>query len=156
MSELHGHAGARHLVEELCTLPCLALEGLYVGREGLGECVVGHVEEPEADLSDAGVGDVEVAAVDDALDEVLGHRLAGLIMGSEGVEEVGLDGEVLHQLRGQLYEVPIDAGAREAGEARVGEDAVQGVAEFVEEGFHFAEREQCGLRLGGFGEVHHE
>ena len=46
-------------------------------------------------------------------------------MEGEGLQELALNGEILHELRGQLYEIPPHVGAREALEPRVGEHAVQ-------------------------------
>ena len=66
----------------------------------------------------------EVAALHDAVNQFVRQRLARLIMESKGAQEFLLNGIVLHELRGQLYEVPPHVGAAETLEARVGKHAV--------------------------------
>ena len=131
MAKLGRHAGLGHGLHEAAGGHGLALEGEDVALEVVGEGVVGHVEQAEADLADTGVSGQEVLAAYDAVDELLGHGFAGLVVPGEGVEEVGLYGEVLHELAGQFHEVPVDIGAGEALEADAREEGVEGVAELV-------------------------
>ena len=65
--------------------------------------------------------------------EVVRHRLAGLAVHRVARQHAGLERPVLVELRRQLDEVARDVRARQAGVRRVGEDAVQRVAELVEQ-----------------------
>ena len=67
--ELHRHAGVGQLLTQYGFLPSLFLEGNDVSIKSLPLGVVGHVEQSEADLTQAGRGRHEVPALDNALDE---------------------------------------------------------------------------------------
>ena len=117
--------------------------------------VIGHVEQPEAHLSQTTVADEEIAAFHDAFYQFVGNGLARLIVESKRAQKVFLHGIVFHELRGQLHKVPPHIGARKALEARVGKHAMERVSELVEESLHLAECEQGGFLVGGLGEIHH-
>ena len=69
-------------------------------------------------------------------------------MMGKGAKEFGTEREILHELRRKFHEVPIDIGAAERGIVRIGENAVEGVSELVQEGFQLVESEQRGARGG--------
>jgi hypothetical protein len=54
---------------------------------------------------------VEVARRLDFVEQRLGHRLAGLVVPSEFLEHLAMHDPVLVELRRQLHEVALDAGA---------------------------------------------
>ena len=155
MRELHGHTGVWQLWHHDRLLPCLLLEWDDVVGELVLLRVVRHVEETETYLAQASVGCHEVAALHDALYQLVWQWLARLVMEGEGAEEVLLHRIVLHKLGWQLHEVPPYVGARETLEASVGEHAVQAVSKLVEEGLYLAQCQEGWLLLGRFGEVHH-
>mmetsp|Transcript_63646 Transcript_63646/g.146406 ORF Transcript_63646/g.146406 Transcript_63646/m.146406 type:complete len:501 (+) Transcript_63646:250-1752(+) len=88
------------------------------------------------------------------LEELLGQRLAGLVVLGELVHGGLVVAPVLHELRGQLDGVPlhvIDAGRVRVGDAR--EHVLQAVAELVEQRLHLAEGHEGGLVAHGRGAV---
>ena len=91
------------------------------------------------------VGGAEGARALHLLEQVLGNRLAGLVVAREQVERLALPAPVLHDLRRQLDEVPGHVGAGQDCASRRGSAVVQQVAELVEDGLHFAVRQQRGL-----------
>ena len=76
-------------------------------------------------------------------------------MEGEGTQELFFDGEVLHELRGQLDEVPPHIGATQTLETGIGKHAVQRVTELVEEGLHLTQCQQGRFLLRRLGKVHH-
>ena len=111
VGELYGHTGILSLWQNHRLLPCLLLEWDDVGGEFIFLGVVCHVEQTETYLAQAGIGCHEVAALYDALNELVGQWLAGLVMEGKGAEKVFLYRIVLHKLRWQLYEIPPYVGA---------------------------------------------
>ena len=81
--ELHGHAGVRQLLGDHRLLPCLFLEWDDVGGELVFLGVVCHVEETEAYLAQTSVGCHEVAALDNALYQLVWQWFASLVMEGE-------------------------------------------------------------------------
>ena len=79
--------------------------------------------------------------------QLLRHRLAGLVVLSEGVEELLLAEEVLVELRGQFHEVARHIGAGEGAVLAAGEHAVERVSELMEEGLYLVVGEERGLVL---------
>ena len=154
MSELNGHAGLRRLWQELGLLPCLGFEGRYILGEGFFHIVVSHIQHAETQLADAEVATHVIVAVLHALDQFLWQRSVRLIMKGKGVQKLLLCDVVLHELRGQFHKVAIYIGSALRHETHAGEESMQGVTEFMQEGFHLAQCEQRGLILGGFGEIH--
>ena len=98
MRELHGHTGVWQLWHHDRLLPCLLLEWDDVVGELVLLRVVRHVEETETYLAQASVGCHEVAALHDALYQLVWQWLARLVMEGEGAEEVLLHRIVLHKL----------------------------------------------------------
>src|ERR1700734_1605162 len=68
-------------------------------------------------------------------------------------EDCGVGGPVLVELRGEFDEVAGDGRAGEGWVLGVGEEAVEGVAELVEEGDDVIEGEERGLACGGGWDV---
>ena len=155
MRELHGHAGVRALLANDGLAPCLLLEGDDILVELMSLRVVSHVQQTEADLSQAGLCHHVVAASDDAAYQLVGQGFTRLIVEGEGLQEVLLHGIVLHELRRQLYEVPPHVGTAETLEAGVGKHAVQRMAELMEERLHLAQRQQCRLVVRRLRQIHH-
>jgi hypothetical protein len=63
-------------------------------------------------------------------------------MAREQVQRFALPAPVLHDLRGQLDEVPRHAGSRQAPHFHAAQQVMQQVAEFVEDGLGLAMREK--------------
>ena len=153
--ELYGHTGIGQLWCDHGLCPGFLLEWDDVVVESFLLGVVSHVEQSEAHLSQTSVGSHEVAALHDALYQVVGQRLACLIVEGEGAKEVFLHSIVLHELRRQLHKVPPYIGSRQTLKSGVGKHAVQAVSELMQEGFHLAKCQQGWLLSCRFGEVHH-
>src|SRR5690606_7008512 len=64
---------------------------------------------------------------------------AGLIMLGETTKEFLLIAVVFHQLRGKLYEIPIDIGSRKAFENSIGKNIVQGMYKIMQQCTYFRE-----------------
>ena len=122
------------------------------GRRG-GEVKV-EIDQRRGGVFDRGEALVEGARGEHLLQHRFRHGLAGLGMDGEPAQHLGLLEPVLVELRGQLYEIGGDAGA---GEQRIGDvrqQAVEGMAELMEEGAGVVEGEQRRLALRRLGEVH--
>ena len=154
MRELCRHTRVGELLCDDSLLPSLLLERNDILVEGLLLGVVCHVEEPEAYLPQARRRRVVVTAGHNLVDELVGHRLAGLVVEGERMQELLLHGIVLHELRRHLYEVPPYICSRQTLEACVGEDAVEGMPELMKESLYLTETQQCRLVGGRLGEVH--
>ena len=76
-------------------------------------------------------------------------------MECEGAKELLLNGEVLHELRGQFHKVPKHIGARKTLETGVGKHAVKRVAELMQECLHLSQRQKRWFLGGGLREIHH-
>ncbi len=70
-------------------------------------------------------------------------------MPREQIQRLALPAPVLHDLRGQLDEIPGHAGARQAAHLHAAQQMMQQVAELVKDGLHFAMRQQRGLAVHG-------
>ena len=139
--------------DETDAVEIVGFEG--VGVDGLlrGDAVVGHVEQ----------GGSEEFGVDESLaiglgsgnlgDEFVGDALTGLVMLGIGFHDLRVAAPVFHYLRGELNEIARNIGASQRGIVAFAEESVEGVAEFVEEGFALVEIEQGGFVGCGFGEV---
>lgn len=98
---------------------------------------------------------VELAGLDDLVDEILRYHLAGLVILGIVLEHLGHEREVLVHLRGLLHHVAVDVGALKSLVGGAGEHAVEGMAKLVEHGFYLVEREQRGGVFGGRREAGH-
>ena len=76
-------------------------------------------------------------------------------MQREAPQHVRLLEPMLVELRRQFDEIGIDAGARDHRIGHVRQDAVQRVAEFVEQRARVVEGQQRGFAVGALGEIHH-
>ncbi len=82
------------------------------------------------------------------------QRRAGLAVPRHVRDDVPFPAEVLHELRGELHRVPLDAGqARHPELVHAREQLVQAVAELVEERDHLVVREERRPPPDGGGEV---
>ena len=104
-----------------------------------------QVDEAEAELPHLRVGGAEGAGALHLLKQVVGNRLAGLVVPREQVQRLALPAPVLHDLAGQLDEIPRHVGAGQRADFHAAQQVVQQVAELVEDGLHFAMRQQRGL-----------
>ena len=88
-----------------------------------------------------------VACGDHSGEQILRDRLAGFVMAGEEIERRAVPTEVLHDLRGQLDEIPRHVGAREGFDRHLAEHAVQQVAELMEDRLDLVMGEQRGLAI---------
>ena len=107
--------------------------------------VEGQIDGGEAELPHLCVGRAVGPARTIFSIELVRDPLAGLVVRGEEIEAAPLPAPVLHDLRGQLDEVPGDVRAGEASNAHAAEAVVQQVAELVKERLDLAMREQRGL-----------
>ena len=114
-----------------------------------------EIDDGRGDVLDRGKALVEVARRDEPLQQFFGHRLAGPVMEREAPQDVGLLEPVFVELRGQLDEIGRDVGAGDLRIGHRGEQAVQRVAELVEQGAGVVEAQQRRLAVGGLGKIHH-
>ena len=98
MGELYRHTGIGELGHDHRLLPGFLLEGHDIVGKLVFLRVIGHVEQSEAHLTHAGIGDIEVTAAHNATDQRIGQGLTSLIMEGKGAQELFLDGVVLHEL----------------------------------------------------------
>ena len=85
---------------------------------------------------------VEILGRCEFCDELVRYHLAGAVVAGEALEVLRLVAPVFHYLRRQFDEVAGDVGACQGLIAALGEDAVEGVAELVEEGGELVVGEQ--------------
>jgi hypothetical protein len=114
-------------------------------RAGIVIDVQRQVHEAEAQLPHLRVGAAEIARAHHLLEQIVGDRLAGLVVAREQVQRLALPAPVLHDLRGQFHEIPGHAGARQAADLHAAQQVMQQVPELVEDGGHFA----CVSSAGG-------
>lgn len=131
------------------------------GLEGLGVAGVGARRDGVPGPVQQGRGQVfdRAEALAEALGglhlghELLRHRLAGLVVAGVVGQDLGPDRPHLVDLRGVFDEVARDGGPGEEGVVDVREQAVQGMAELVEEGVDLVEGQQRRLAGTGPGDV---
>ena len=97
---------------------------IRVGRE---------IEQGRRHIGDRLESLIGVAARAQLRQEILRDRLPGLVMQREAAQNLRLLEPVLIELRGKLDEVAADIGARDHRVGDVGQQAVQGVAELMEQ-----------------------
>ena len=113
-----------------------------------------QIDVAEAELAHLRVGGAEGACARFIFwNRSSGIGCAGFLVAREQVERLALPAPVLHDLRGQLDEIPGHAGAGQAAHFHAAQQVVQQVAEFVEDGLHFAMRQQRGLAADGRRQV---
>ncbi len=153
--EVTGAVAGRDVVEsDVLLLEGLLLEGVHVfeGRAGR-ESVPLHVELGSGEEFGEGVSLVEGARLLDLGGKIGGHGFAGFVVLRVVVEDGGIRGPVLVELRRELDEIAGDGGSGEGGVFGVREHAVEGVAELVEHGDDVGKGDERGLALDGFGKV---
>ena len=101
-----------------------------------------EIDQGRGDILHRGKAHVEIARGEQPLQQFLRHRLAGLVVQREAPQHLGLLQPVLVELRRQLDEIGGDAGAGNPRIGDVGEQAVQRVAEFVEQRARVIETQQ--------------
>ena len=117
------------------------------------QAVPREIEERGGEVFGGDVALVEFAGVEDLGEQGGGERFAGFVVLGVVFKNLGPDRPHLVHLRGKFHEVARDAGAAEARIFHVGEHAVKGVAEFMEERRDFVEGEERGLAGGRLGNV---
>ena len=98
---------------------------------------------------------LKVRAARSRFEQVLRHRLAGAVVHGELAQDLRLLQPVLVELRRQLDEVGQHAGAGDQRIGHVRQQAVQAVAELVEQRARVVERQQRRLAGRRLVEVHH-
>ena len=114
-----------------------------------------EIDDGRGDVLDRGKALVEVARRDEPLQQFFGHRRAGPVVEREAPQHGGLLEPVLVELRGQLDEIGGDVGAGNFRIGDGGEQAVQRVAELVEQGARVVEAQERRLAVGGLGKIRH-
>ena len=116
-----------------------------------------HVEQRELDLAQGLQAALEVLGGGHLVEQRAGQRGAGVHMGRHVFEHIPFPAEVLHELAGQLYRVPFHtADARHIMVVHLGQQVVQAVAEFVEQGDDVVVGQQRWLAIHATGEVAHQ
>ena len=115
-----------------------------------------HIQETETQLAAAEIAAVEVRRVNQLLHQLGGNLLAGLVVPCYLVEVFLLGQPVLHDLRGELDEILVNARPRKAGVGPAGKHPVEGVAKLVQQSFYFTEGQERRLRIRRPREVHHD
>ena len=90
---------------------------------------------------------VEMAGRSQLVHQCGRHGLAGLIMAGEAGQHLRLLQPVLEQLRGQLHEIARHIGAGEARVTDLGQQTMQGMAEFVKHGAGIVEGQERRIAL---------
>ena len=103
---------------------------------------------------DRGEALVEMTGGDDALDHVGGDGLAGLPMQRETLQDLRLQRPMFIELRRKFDEIAGRRGSAHRGIDDIGQHAMQGMAEFVEQGRDFAQGQQGRAARRRFWEVH--
>ena len=156
MGELWRHHAAVHWFKYLNRFHGIILKLEGVARDWLGDAMIGHIQETEAELSQAGVGGTILLRCLYFLDQFLRDVLASEIMLGKAVEIFALAQEVLVELRWQLHKVAIHVGARSGGVFTLREHTMQAMAKLVHESLYLVVGEQRGLGVGGTCKVHCE
>ena len=115
----------------LVQLGLLELFRIQIGGKG-GHGMVIHIEQGSCQKLGGGKALTVVPHLLDTVHQFLRHRLAGLVMLGVFLEHQGVQGPMLHHLRRQFHEI-----ARHATQClvrHIGKEAVQGMAELMEEG----------------------
>ncbi len=114
-----------------------------------------EIDDGRSDILDGRKTLAEIPRRDQPLQQILGDRLAGLVVFGEAPQHIRLLEPMLVKLRRQLDEIGGDIGA---GNARIGhrrEQAVKRVAEFVKQRAGIVEAQQRRFAVRRLGEVAH-
>jgi len=112
-----------------------------------------EIEQRRGDELDGGKTLVELARGEEALEQVVRQRLAGLVVLCKTLQHLRPLLPVLIELRGQFDEIGENRSARQRRIGDVGQHAVQAMAELVEQGAGIVRREQRGRTICAFGEI---
>ena len=125
---------------DLFQLRALERPHVAAGEGRLG--VKFEIDQRRGDEFHRGKALVEFARGQEALQEIVRQRLAGLVVPGELPQHLRLLLPVLVELRGQFDEIGEHAGAGQRRIGHVGQHPVQGVAEFVEQRARVVRRQQ--------------
>src|SRR5574344_91473 len=131
MTELYGHACVCSLFSEDGFCPCFLfkLHDIFIKRLFL--CVVCHVQKAETHLAQTCPCHIEVAAFNDFGNQFVRDGFACLIMERKRAQEILFDGVILHELRGEFYEIPPNIGSAETFKPCIGKHSMQRMPEFM-------------------------
>ena len=153
MAELRGPVPQRDFRGHADLFQLRLLERCNVAA-GLGRLGVEfEVDQRRGDELDGGKALVEFSRGEEAGQQLVRQRLAGLVVLCELPQHLRLLLPVLVELRRQLDEVGKHRGPRQRGIGHVGQHAVQAVAELVEQRACIVRRQQRRLAIGALGEV---
>ena len=128
----------------------LTVHGVEILAEEIGQAGVElEIELGEGQLAHES-GRAHVVFRGDHLgEELLGDRLVGLEVACEEIQRFPVPAEILHDLGRELDEIPRHVRARQGFHGDLAEQAVQQVAEFMENRFHLAMGQQRRLAIDG-------
>src|SRR5580658_10294411 len=112
-----------------------------------------EIDQSRTDVFDGGKAHIEVARRDEPLQQFLRHQRTGLMVTREAPQHVGLFEPMLVKLRWQFEKI---YGDTEASYLRISdgrEQAVQGMAKFVEQLARIREAQQRRLAVEGLGKI---
>ena len=112
-----------------------------------------EIDDGRGDIFDRGKSHVEITRGNKPLQQFLRHRFAGLVVARKAPQHAGL---FAASVRKAATAARRNRSRRGAGDFRIGdgrEQAVQRMAEFVEQGARVVEAEQRRLAVGGLGEI---
>ena len=112
-----------------------------------------EIDQRRGDEFHGGEALVEFARGDEALQQIVRQRLAGLVVPGELAQHLRLLLPVLVELGRQFDEIGEHAGARQRRIGDVRQHAVQAMAEFVEQRAGVVRRQQRGVAVGALGEI---
>ena len=112
-----------------------------------------QIDQRRGDEFHGGKALVEFARGEEALQQIVRQRLAGLVMPGKLPQHLRLLLPVLVKLRRQLDEIGEYAGARQRRIGHVRQHPVQAVAEFVKQRPRVVRRQQRRLAVGALGEI---
>ena len=156
MSELATHQRAFDIWHDDSRRPGFLLERYDIALERFLYRMPSHIQETEAQLAAAEIAAVEVRRINQLLHQLGGNLLAGLVVPRYLVEVFFFGQPILHDLRGELDEILVNARPRKAGVGPAGKHPVEGVAKLVQQSFYFTEGQERRLRIRRPREVHHD
>ena len=157
MGELVRETIPRWRVHDRHLLPHLLKQAHHRLRRRIEARMQAHVKERELDLAQKLHAALEISGGNDPVIERPRQCLTGFDMPRHSREDVPLPTIVLHELRGKLHGVPLDAGdARHAEVIHAREQLVQPVAELMKERDHLAMGEEGGPPADGCRKVARE
>ncbi len=123
---------------------------------GLGQRMPGHVEVTGGFELDGCEALVELPGFFDLVQKIPGDRLAGPVVLGVGLDHLGIGRPVLHDLGAELDEIAGDARPADRLVGHIGQEVLEGVAEFMEKRQGLLEGDQgrlVGRRLGEIADV---